>query len=145
MQRNQDAATLEAVARDVRYEVDRLFQGADLYPKASEAQGQRLLFEGFLLHFRNLIDFFCVGPKQDDVHASHFFPNAADWKPTKPTWLKEYRTRCHKLLAHLTYSRLEYARRGEMDWVLDEQIEHLRACWKQFLDQLPPERRGWFR
>ena len=41
----RNAATLNAIARDVRYEVDRLFQAADLYPKASEAQGQRLLFE----------------------------------------------------------------------------------------------------
>jgi hypothetical protein len=144
MRGKKDATILEAAARDVRYEVDRLLQAADLYPKACQAQARRLLFEALLVHFRNLLDFFYGHPGKDLVHASHFFCDAAEWRPTRPTWLKEYRTRCNKLLAHLTYSRVEYARKGEMDWAVDEQMQHLRGRWNQFLEQLPPERRGWF-
>jgi hypothetical protein len=142
----QDEATLEALARDVYYEVNRLFHAAILHPETPEERGKRLILEALLLHFRNILDFFYGEAKNpDDVHASHFFPDPSQWNPVKPAWLREYRQRCHKLLAHLTYSRLDYKERGEMVWKLDEKLQHLRDTWYSFLDSLPSGRRRWFR
>jgi len=140
-----DQTTLKAVARDVSYEVNRLFEAAALWPHVPEDKGRRLILEALLLHFRNVLDFFFGAAKNaDDVHASHFFDDVSEWKPAKPAWLEEYRRRCNKLLAHLTYSRVEYDRRGEMSWKLDDKLVLVRETWYAFLNALPQERRQWF-
>ena len=145
MPTRKDENTLEAVARDVYYEVNRLFQAATLYPKIPEEKGKRLILEALLLHFRNMLDFLFGEAKQpDDVHASDFFTDASKWKPSRPDWLDEYRRRCNKLLAHLTYSRLNYSRRGEMVWKLEDKLQRIHEVWEEFLAKLPPERRRWF-
>ena len=81
--------------------------------KFSEA---RLVLEAFLVHTRNLIDFFHGDPtkaRDDDMVAQDFLPPSTDWPsicPPFPLDLEDTRTAVHKLVAHLTYARVEYAR-----------------------------------
>jgi len=140
-----DAAELELVAKDVVYEIERLFQAARLFPETPERKGKRLILEALLLHFRNVIDFFYTDSQQsDDVRACHFFSDPTQWKPVVPDWYREYKTRCNKLLAHLTYSRIDFKRRNDMTWQLTDKLRHIRRTWELFLRSLPAERRAWF-
>jgi hypothetical protein len=103
-----------------------------------------LLFEACLIHFRNLLEFF-YGKREysDDVVATDYVSPDV-WKASSPDWLREYKERCAKLLAHPTYKRVEHMEAGTMGWHLDAQFNHLQAEWSAFIEALPAERKAWF-
>jgi hypothetical protein len=70
------------------------------------------VLEAFLIHARNLIDFF-IGPsnyKKEDVIAADYFSSPDVWRRgLKKDGLHKVRERIGKKLAHLTYRRLQDA------------------------------------
>ena len=136
---------LKLTAKDVAYEVQMLFEAKRLLGIPAEDGARRLIFEALLLHFRNIIDFFYTDShNRDDVRACDFFPGPAQWKPEVPDWYREYKARCNKLLAHLTYSRTDFKRRNRMTWHLTDKLRDIQGAWRLFLRTLPPERAAWF-
>ena len=66
---------------------------------------KNLILEGFVVHFRNLYEFFYPPkkPRDDDVTAQDYIPS---WgSPIPPQLLKDAKKRAHKELAHLTTKR----------------------------------------
>ena len=109
-----------------------------------EQNGKRLIAEAFILHFRNLIDFFHVEANgKDDIVATDFTAPGM-WNPARPPWFSAERTRCHKLMAHLTYSRIVLKDESRMTWNFERMAAHVEATWAAFLAAVPSERRGWF-
>lgn len=77
------------------------------------------LLECFLLHARNLYDFFISEPQRDDVSALQFFDDPATWNTLKPhlcPYLRSERQRLQGMLAHVTYRRLTYEEQGQKSW-----------------------------
>jgi hypothetical protein len=138
---------LNRMARHIAYEMAMFVYAASLYPQlmAHEDKGiGSLLFEACLIHFRNLLEFF-YGKREcsDDVVATDYVSPDV-WKASSPDWLREYKERCAKLLAHPTYKRVEHMEAGTMGWHLDAQFNHLQAEWSAFIEALPAERKAWF-
>jgi hypothetical protein len=95
--------------------------------------------ESFLLHCRNLWDFFDSKRGWLDVSADHY---AEGWQPavTLDTGTREALDR---RLSSLTYRRLEFADADE-EWAVDQMLIDIIAVFNQFLDSLAPERKSWF-
>jgi len=71
------------------------------------------LLESFLIHLRNLIDFFYTQPSDaltDDLVAGDFFDPPSTWDPgMMPKSLKDARGRANKEVSHITQKRKERA------------------------------------
>jgi hypothetical protein len=137
--------TLEKMAGHIAFEFARFEFSTkpEIFHQPGEHGG--LVREAFLVHYRNLIDFFYEKKGwPSDARAADYIEGSIAWKANRPPWVAAERERCHKLLAHLTYDRVAYAASGSMTWDLEDKIDHLRAEWRAFLAALPPARRGWF-
>lgn len=95
--------------------------------------------ESFLLHCRNLWDFFESDEGHGGIHASHY---AVGWKPAV-SLDPEIRATLDMRLSRLTYIRLEEAE-VEEEWAIDQMLIDVIAVFNQFLDSLAPERKRWF-
>jgi hypothetical protein len=135
------------MAPHIAYEFARLdfAEGSGKFGERDETSG--LIGEACLLHFRNVLMFFYGERKfKTDAIASDYFNRVSPWTPHQPSWLADNIARCNKLLAHLSYDRVEYKNNNLMDWKqFHDKVDHIRNEWKRFLDALPPERRAWFR
>jgi hypothetical protein len=96
------------------------------------------LIESFVIHLRNLIDFFYPGQVQsDDVVAAEFFENSDDWpnlSSISPV-LSNARTRAHKEVSHLTRKRFA-GTPPEKGWEIPELMCEMKAVLDQFHAQL---------
>jgi len=63
------------------------------------------LLESFVVHLRNLIDFFYRDGQGNDVVAKDFFDKPSKWSPRESKLLKNAHTRANKELSHLTAVR----------------------------------------
>ena len=141
---NPSNLLLERMAPHIAFEFARFETAAtpEMFMRGGEHGG--LIREAFLIHFRNLLDFLYGTKKHgDDVLATDYTADTL-WKPAPPSWLDDYRRRCNKLLAHLTYDRVRYEDQNNMAWELEEKIQHIRGEWASFMHSLPDERRAWF-
>jgi hypothetical protein len=139
----------EMARRHLAYELKMLretsaaLRGKGIGPRSF----RNAMLETFLVHYRNLLDFFYADQRRSlshDVRASDFVADAKRWKARRPRLDKEsssYRERVNAQLAHLTYRRLKYNERNWPDRRMLQQIEALLAT---FAEQLPPRRRRWF-
>jgi hypothetical protein len=106
--------------------------------------------EVFLLHARVLRDFFNrrrVKLKQyekTDILAEDFFDESDQWKSPPLNYLLEKKTQLDRALAHLSYDRLGYEKRGEKNWNYRAITSELGEAFKAFWEALPNERRAWF-
>lgn len=106
------------------------------------------MLETFLVHYRNLFDFFYADTRRElahDVSAADYVPDPKQWKERRPRIGREAtgnRERVNAQLAHLTYRRLKYKQRNWSDRRMARQIEELLEA---FVAQLPPSRRRWFK
>jgi hypothetical protein len=105
--------------------------------------------ECFLVHFRNLRDFFYPSP--DVWNKAKWFDNAVAWD-YDPTWDKatadwqgiglQERERANKLLAHISYSRPDL----DHDWTLMPAMRNaLVKEVRELVGRVPDERREWFK
>ncbi|MBI4666854.1 MAG: hypothetical protein HY751_10655 [Nitrospinae bacterium] len=103
---------------------------------AKEDWLNNVLFESFLVHFRNMYDFFYPpgSAREDDILEGDWFDNPEQpWSPAPIDLLEKCKEKVHKKLAHLTYARLEDATNWEFARVAGE-IKKLMAY---FLEKAP--------
>ena len=104
------------------------------------------LLESVLMHVRVLIDFFYAdNPRDDDIIAEHFFlPLPDEWtniRPPKSKTLGEAKNRAHKLLAHLTYTRLSTTQETKK-WDLIKITNEIENVLRVFLQRVPKDLLG---
>src|SRR4051812_23493088 len=144
-----DAELAEMARRHLAYEIKMLREtAAALQGKGIGPRGFRnAMLETFLIHYRNLLDFFYADKRRalaHDVSAAHYVIDPKRWKERRPRMDKEAtssRERVNAQLAHLTYRRLKYHQRNWSDRRMLRQIEELI---ENFAQQLPARRRRWF-
>ncbi len=114
----------------VNYEIQRLQGYHDRLEALVNTKDERdqeainAFTEGFLIHYRNLLDFLDSRGGDDDIKASDFAPEFnSTLSPEK------YRDRINKRLAHLSRSRSQYSKHWEFTTMLVE----IRDAWDEFI------------
>jgi hypothetical protein len=136
---------LRAVAKHLDYEFWMLTSLAQSMATGISAQGwlTNALLESFVIHFRALVDFFYppLHPKPDDVLATHYFEDSAEWERLRPPLseaLQHGRARAHKEIAHLTYTRLDVTP-DKRSWPFVEianQMEELMQVFRENAERI---------
>jgi len=107
------------------------------------------LREAILLHCRVLLAFLfrplVPNPRPNDLFASLFFDTADDWKPQMEDWLESDYNRLHKMLAHLTYDRVEMIKPHGRGWKVDRLVELALREWNHFAETTPGQWGAAFR
>lgn len=107
--------------------------------------------EVFLLHARNLRDFFgrrrvdLKWFEETDVLAEDFFDDASKWvRPALP-YLCAERERLNRALSHISYDRLTYnAVGGRWDYSsIDSELNDARSAFLTSVGAEAPERKNW--
>ena len=147
MTQSRSPTKLKEAAEHVQYEINRLIDAQELLSRNLSPALTNLVLESFLIHVRNL-DAFFYNPRKNrnDVLAEDFYPDASEWaenRPQLPKVIKENRTRLHRSLAHLSYSRLRYTGENKK-WPHDKMRTEMLKVVKEFLRYLPSDRRAWF-
>jgi hypothetical protein len=100
--------------------------------------------EVYLLHARNLLDFFASEPTKDDVVASHYIPS---WDRSSGgeelAWLEAMRQSINKRLAHVTAYRRRTPKMTDAQSI-EEIGAKVEKVWHSFVAQLPAARVAWF-
>jgi hypothetical protein len=104
---NISDAELTAYSGDhLLYEIQMfLFTAKELSRQAGPSPMTSVLIESFVIHLRNLIEFFYTptgSERDDDVIAADFCPG---WNESTSATLKEAKMRANKELSHLTLGR----------------------------------------
>ena len=137
---------IQEMASHIEFEHRRTHVSFKLHLRQYAGDLRDLLGETFLLHSRNLLEFFYGDEKRGgDARAIHYLDAQSTWKPNKPVWFEDHCIRCNKLLVHLTYERVSYKADGKMRWSFGDKVAHLEQEWQAFISALPPERRAWFK
>lgn len=147
----RDPKALRAMARHhVVYEINMLMEMARGLrgERVSPAALQNALLESFLIHYRNLRDFFypelCLGDRRDAASARDFVTNLARWRRRKGDWQDatgDERQRLNRQIAHLSWSRLKYSPRT---WPTIRMTRRMAHLIRMFLEELPSTREPWF-
>lgn len=138
---------LRQASKDVLYELEmfqnsvRLLQTGN-YTPYNNITVYNALLESFVIHTRNLIDFFYPPQhtKKDDIAAWHFYDDPKWWSlncPIMSPQLEEARSRANKQAAHLTYTRANL--KGNR-WMWDEINHKVAPLARLFLSTVSPDR-----
>ena len=107
-----------------------------------DGNSRNMALETFLLHARNLREFFYSDRKRDDdARAFHFFPDKNSWEKLRPKEtdsIRDIKNRANKEIAHLTYKRIS-GTPPDKNWDCGKILTDLLAVTKFFLDKLPKE------
>ena len=133
------------MASHIAFEFHR-FEFAQSAAMEHSGEIRGVMWEAFFIHFRNLLNFF-YGKRQHptDTLAIDYIEPPSTWTAKTPDWWDEYRVRCNRLLAHLTYERVSFEDEDKMVWKIQDKIPHIRTEWRWFLNALSLECRSWFR
>jgi hypothetical protein len=147
------AEELPALATDVVYEFGMMqHSGFQLmYPTVVLSDhGRNVLVEAFLMHVRNLSDFFTNdNPQKDDVVAKHY---VKDWSAilagneTAAAASASLKRQCawiNKRLAHLTATRQRDSKDTDAR-LINELLGEASHVFELLMRNLTPEQRGWF-
>lgn len=120
-----------------RYEVRMLERIAKaLTPPPAETLLKNALLEAFLMHARNLYDFFSKRPtSDDDVRACHYLATWDHKRASTNPVLQEYFGRgkpANTKAFHLSIKRLS---EPKTDWPVVEIEAAMLGVWKEFLQQ----------
>ncbi len=115
--RRHDEQELVDALEHVVYEMWKYKQSVAYYSEIAGVGGDAAI-EFRVLHHRVLLEFFYGPPKhRDNIVAWEYVD---DWQQThdrgKLPWLDDYVKRCHTMLAHISTTRAEIAKRGLKDW-----------------------------
>lgn len=135
-----------AVIGDVNYEMSQLRYAAEAIKDCPKnTKPFNALLESFLIHARNLHDFFFeegMNPN-DDVFVRHYL--ATDkleaFRRTRGNAILD-KTKVNKLLAHITFSRAAYV--NNKGWPAQEIFQQLMTIAMQFHQCLSPENKKLF-
>ena len=125
---------LESAARDLGYEWRMARSAVGVLAVAYREDDQfaiNLSLECFLLHARNLRDFFAPTGKPDDVLASDFLGRPPRVKMSMLR-SRAVRNRLNKRIAHLSYSRFRF--RG--GWNVPTLMTEIDNAMHQFIERL---------
>ena len=149
--RNRSPSELLAVAGDVAYEIEMLLLAGNRVPTGFSSpaiqEEMNIALESFLLHFRNLRAFLCPSLQvftDDDVAASDYLGRAIVEDIGDPSILGKDQVRINKLLAHISYSRPQYAVQRNKSWFVDRMMEAMATEIVKFFKMLTEEQRLWF-
>jgi hypothetical protein len=115
--RTHNPGDLDDALEHVVYEMWKYKQSIWCYGPILQAGGDAAI-EFRVLHHRVLLEFF-YGPAkhEDNIVAWEYIGN---WQQTHPSaalsWLGNYMTRCHTLLAHVSKTRTDMAKAGLKNW-----------------------------
>lgn len=135
---NKSELDLKRSSEHLHYEFGMLNSLAQIMAMNIAGNGvlTNAMLESFAIHVRGLVFFlFPEKPKPDDVLASHFVLNIADWEKargSKPEILKKAQARAGKEIAHLTYARLEVTPEAKQ-WAFLEITNEINRVIKIFL------------
>jgi len=143
-----DAQELLNGTRYVFYELATLFHARTIHAAAAKKQEmgssteynamwnavQCCALESFLVHYRNLYEFFQnidSGYDADSLMARHYAPA---WTGD-PEWRadKDEKKRINKLLAHISFKRLDH---GPGSWNLDRMEQRVCRVFAEFVKQV---------
>jgi hypothetical protein len=98
---------------------------------------QRALLESFVIHTRNLIEFFYGKIKKgDEILAEQFVPTWPTVRTKQTALLEDAQNRAHVHIAHLTYKRLEVINEDN-PWPVSNIAQELSAVYEKFHMHLP--------
>lgn len=150
----RDGANLEAAADHIAYEIETMaFAASSLEwgysspAEVPEGKEKDVFLEAFLLHYRNLRDFLCPGRRdalKDDVLASDYFGAETQRDLADLAVLGRDRVRMNKLLAHISYDRIQYERAGKKEWLVQQMLRDILNALGHFIRALPEVRQSWF-
>ncbi len=104
--------------------------------KGEAALNRNAVLESYVLHLRNLINFFfCKPNKPDDVVGRDF---VADWGPTISLTLEKARTRANKEMNHITSQRKEDTD-PEKSWEFGALVKEIWSLATKFADRAPKQ------
>lgn len=111
--------------------------------QANDANNINMALETFLLHARNLKEFFYNDNKRydTDARAWDFLEDKNLWQKLRPAEMGsmiQIRKRAGKELAHLSYKRI-YGTPPEKNWNIGEILSELLKVVDIFLDHLSPK------
>jgi hypothetical protein len=137
---------LEQASKHVKYELDMMAAMTSFLskgPKGTDQATWNAYLESFVLHVRNLIEFY--SRSEDTNHyivAEHYVSDVNKWKgrPDFTPLLEDANRRVNNFATHLTYNRLTWRKDWEFAAIAAD-LEKVRIC---FLDHLPPDRKDWF-
>ena len=137
----RDEAKLKSGASTIAYEIRMLLVGYKVIARTTPATKEHTLaLEAFLIHVRNLLEFFGKKTDSDTIQTRHFVDQLP---PVDMPYLRSNGKRLHKMLAHPSYSRP----RLKKPWQVDDIASELRTAMSAFLDRLEeehPGRSAWF-
>ncbi|MFA6436066.1 MAG: hypothetical protein WCW30_02945, partial [Candidatus Gracilibacteria bacterium] len=127
----------------INYEL-KMFYCSMLYlrkfKESDDEIGKYISLESFLLHGRNLADFFFKKKKGNYVRAMEYF-NEDIWgkiKPLKSSKMKNFMIRANNELAHLTIER-KSGKLKEKEWDVSDIFLEFCKCVKLFFNNLPDQ------
>src|SRR5580700_3675340 len=131
-----DADLTAYSAEHLMHELQYLrYTAGELAPLSKPSPTVTVLLESFLIHLRNLIDFFYTPRmKEDDVIASDFCPG---WSETMSSTLKAARERANKEISHLTLER-KGAHDPTKPWDVSGLFYEVSAVAKSFAAKASP-------
>lgn len=137
---NNSLSDLKEASFHLNYEINMLFISRVALSEAkNNASGAikngyllNAILESFLIHARNLIDFFYLdSPRPDDVVAEHFIKNWNRQRPPVTDLLKNTKSQANKHLAHLTYQRRSL---DQPSWAFERIERDLINVLKKFFE-----------
>jgi hypothetical protein len=103
-----------------------------------------VLLEAFLLHTRNLIEFFFNGAPKGNILPKDFGASAGRDKDAE---MQELRSEINQLVSHLTWERVTVHELRPQDWSysrLERTYDSIQSKAKLFFLAIPKERLSWF-
>ena len=133
-------AALKSAAATIVYEFQMLLVGHQVMRSGPTPEENNLALEAFLVHARNLLEFFATSGYPDSILAKDF---VSQMPRIAMPYLRSNRKRLHRRLAHPSYSRPRLGR----GWELDRLVWEVGTAMGAFLERLEEERPGrlaWF-
>jgi len=126
-----DSQLIEFSGEHLLHELSMFWELTAILPGRSPGLETSALLESWVIHLRNLIDFFCQLGRSDDVTAQDFFDTPGAWPPTTPVVLEKARGRANKELSHLTLAR-KSGNPPEKAWPVNELFGEIETIAKDF-------------
>ncbi len=113
------------------HELSMFWQLADELSRRPPGFFTSALLESWVIHLRNLIDFFYLEGRDDDVTARHFLDAPDAWSPMVPATLEKARERANKEMSHLTQAR-KSGSPPDKAWLTDDLLGEIATIAKEF-------------
>lgn len=106
-----------------------------------------IALESFVVHSRNLFDFFYSEKKYpDDISVYDYLKRKKDFnkEKSKKRNLENLTNKANKQVAHLTYSRNNYNKINK-GWLINKIVDNMNITITAFLKNLNSEEKKWFK